>query len=175
MENWAWEKPALDVFARHHATRAPIPDALFAKLSRARKYRAANALVRQLGFAALDLALHADASPPADPVKTAREVFQRFSPTELPDDYAMIASFSHLFAYPVGYAAGYYSYTWADVLDADAFTRFKREGLFSDTVGAAFRDEILAKGNSEEPMDLYRRFMGREPKIDALLERTGVA
>jgi oligopeptidase A len=87
----------------------------------------------------------------------------------------MAASFSHLFAYPVGYAAGYYSYTWADVLESDAFTRFKKEGLFSRDVGAAFRDSILANGNSEEPMDLYKRFMGREPKLDALLERTGVA
>jgi oligopeptidase A len=174
MENWAWEKAALDLFARHHATREPIPASLFAKLERARKYRAANALMRQLGFAALDLALHA-AAPPADPVKTAKDVFQRFSPAELPDGYAMVASFSHLFAYPVGYAAGYYSYTWADVLDADAFTRFKKEGLFSRDVGEAFRGAILANGNSEEPMELYKRFMGREPKLDALMERVGVA
>jgi oligopeptidase A len=133
-------------------------------------------MIRQLGFAEVDLALHVDWDPKSDvdPVALSRQLLSRFSPVALLEDHAMIASFGHLFASPVGYAAGYYSYKWAEVLDADAFSRFKREGLFSREVGAAFRAEILARGDSEDPMVLYHRFMGREPTLVALLERDGL-
>jgi oligopeptidase A len=176
MENWCWEREALDVFARHHETGATVPEELLTRMRAARSFRAANAMMRQLGFAEADLALHVDYRPAehGDPIAWSRVILQRYSPARLPADHAMIASFTHVFGSPVGYAAGYYSYKWAEVLDADAFSRFKREGLFNPTVGAAFRSGILARGDSADPMDLYRSFMGREPTVDALLERDGL-
>jgi oligopeptidase A len=176
MENWCWEREALDLFARHWQSNETIPEPLLARMRAARSFRAANAMMRQLGFAEVDLALHIDFRPErdGDPTAWGRAILQRFAPATMPDDHAMIASFSHLFASPVGYAAGYYSYKWAEVLDADAFSRFKRDGLFNPTVGAAFRSGILARGDSEDPMALYRGFMGREPTLDALLARDGL-
>jgi oligopeptidase A len=176
MENWCWEREVLDRFARHYETGARIDDAVLDRMRRARDFRGANALMRQLGFAAVDLALHCDYDPAThgDVLAFARGVMQEHSPTTLPDDYGMIASFVHLFGDAVGYAAGYYSYTWAAVLDADAFTRFKREGLLSADVGRAFRDAILSRGDADDPAALFREFMGREPKLEALLERTGL-
>lgn len=176
MENWCWEKEALDLFARHYETGHPIPEELFTQMLRARTYRAANAQMRQLGFAALDLALHCDYDPDrdGDVMAYARTILQRFSPAPLPDDYAMVAAFGHLFSSPVGYAAGYYSYKWAEVLDADAFTRFKQEGVLSPTAGRAFRETILSRGDSASPEELYRAFMGRDAQIDALFQRLGL-
>jgi len=176
MENWCWERSGLDLFAAHHETGEPIPDALYDKMVRARTYRAANAQMRQLGFATTDLALHRDYDPSrdGDVMEYARANLQDYSPTSLPDDYAMLAGFTHVFGHSVGYAAGYYSYKWAEVLDADAFTRFKKEGITNPAVGLAFRETILSKGNSEEPAKLYQDFMGREPRLEPLLERTGL-
>ncbi|HTX36242.1 MAG TPA: M3 family metallopeptidase [Bryobacteraceae bacterium] len=177
MENWCWERQALDLFARHWETGAAIPDELFDKMKRARTFRAANAQMRQLGFAFIDLLLHMRYDPQRDgePVAYTRRVLEDFTPAPLPPNHAMIAAFSHLFAAPVGYGAGYYSYKWAEVLDADAFTRFRAEGIFSREVGREFREKILAKGDSEDPAELYRHFMGREPDPRALLERSGLA
>jgi oligopeptidase A len=176
MENWCWEKEALQSFARHYETGEPIPDALFDKMQRARTYREATATMRQLGFATVDLRLHVDYDPERDGdlLAYARRISQPFSPGPLFEGYAMIASFNHLFSSSVGYAAGYYSYKWAEVLDADAFTRFKREGVYSREVGEAFRRSVLERGDSADPMELYKDFMGREPSLEALMRRSGL-
>jgi oligopeptidase A len=176
MENWCWERKSLDLVARHYETGEPLPEELFAKMKRARTFRAANAQMRQLGFGFIDLLLHMrfDPARDGDPVAYARHILAEFSPAPLPPDHAMAASFTHLFGSPVGYGAGYYSYKWAEVLDADAFSRFLAEGLFSARVGAEFRTHILSKGDSEDPAELYRRFMGRDPDPRALLARSGL-
>ncbi len=177
MENWCWERQALDLFARHYETGEAIPEDLFQKMVRARTYRGANGQMRQLGFGFVDLKLHRDYDPArdGDVVAYAARIMQPFAAAKFPENYAMIAGFTHLFSSPVGYGAGYYSYKWAEVLDADAFTRFRDEGIFSPVVGAAFRDQILSRGDSEDPAELYRKFMGRDPNPDALLIRSGLA
>ena len=176
MENWCWERDSLDLLARHFETGEPIPEELFRKMKRARTFRAANAQMRQLGFGFVDLALHREYSPElhGDVMEYARAILERFSPAKLPREHAAIAGFTHLFSSPVAYAAGYYSYKWAEVLDADAFTRFLHAGVFSREVGIEFRERVLARGDSEDPAELYRSFMGRDPDPTALLERTGL-
>jgi oligopeptidase A len=176
MENWCWEREALDLFARHWQTGEPIPDELFRKMKAARTFRAANAQMRQLSFGFADLALHREYSPPrdGDVIAYSRAILESMSPTALPPCHAMINSFTHLFAGPVAYASAYYSYKWAEVLDADAFSKFREKGIFSREAGMAFREAILARGNSEDPAKLYRDFMGRDPDLSALLERAGL-
>ena len=174
MENWCWERESLDLLARHWETGEPIPDELFHKMKRAKTFRAANAQMRQLGFGFVDLSLHRNWDGKTDVLRYARDLLANFSAAPLPEDYAMIAGFTHLFASPVGYGAGYYSYKWAEVLDADAFTRFRKEGVFSEATGRDFREKVLARGDSEDPALLYRSFMGRDPDPNALLERAGL-
>jgi oligopeptidase A len=176
MENWCWEREALDLFAKHYETGEKIPDDLFVKMKRARTYRAANAQMRQVGYASMDLMLHREYghTEHSDVMAYTRKVLQEHYPARLPEDYGFIASFGHLFSGTVGYAAGYYSYKWAEVLDADAFTRFREEGVFNRSIGQKFRERILAQGDSRPPMELYKAFMGREPGLDPLLERQGL-
>lgn len=176
MENWCSEKAALDRFAKHYQTGETIPAELVEKMIAARNYRAGNAQMRQLSFADVDLALHVVFDPDGDEDVNvfANRILQRYSSTTIPAEFSLISSFSHLFAHPVGYAAGYYSYKWAEVLDADAFTRFKQEGLFSREVGEAFRRSILSRGDSAEPQELFLEFMGRPPQVGAMLERQGL-
>ncbi len=177
MENWCWERESLDLFARHHETGAPIPDDIFGKMVAAKNFRSACATMRQVAFAKADLVLHARAgefTSEADVEPKLRDIVADcLTPTEPPAP-TIVKRFTHLFADPVGYAAGYYSYKWAEVLDADAFTRFKQEGIFNPATGAAFVEHILSKGNSADPAELYRGFMGREPDLNALLRRSGL-
>ncbi len=177
MENWCWEREALDMFAKHYETGDLIPEELFAKMKKAKNFRSANAQMRQLGFATLDLSLHTRFDPDrdGDVIRYSRDILQAHAPSVLPADYAMVAGFTHLFASPVGYGAGYYSYKWSEMLDADAFTRFAMDGILSSETGSAFRQNILEKGDSVEPEDLFRSFMGRDPDPEALLRRLGLA
>ena len=177
MENWCSEREALDLFARHYESNAALPGVLLERMNAARTFRAASMQMRQLGFAAVDLALHVDYDPKkdGDVLRYGRAIMEKYAVAPFPDDYAMLASFSHLFGHPVGYAAGYYSYKWAEVLDADAFGRFKTEGLLSRKVGQEFKDRLLSQGNSRDPMDLFVAFRGRKPTVDALLERQGLS
>jgi len=177
MENWCSEREALDLFARHYQSNAPLPAVLLERLTAASTFRAATMQMRQLGFAAVDLALHIDYAPEkhGDVLRYAREILAKHAAAPYPEDYAMLASFSHLFGHPVGYAAGYYSYKWAEVLDADAFGRFKAEGVLSRKVGQELKERLLSQGNSQDPMDLFVAFRGRKPSVDALLERLGLS
>jgi oligopeptidase A len=176
MENWCWEREALDLFARHWQTGDPLPAELFERMKRARTFRAANAQMRQLSFGIVDLMLYRgyDSQTDGDVISWSRAILNEFSPAPLPEDHAMLNSFTHLFANPVGYAAGYYSYKWAEVLDADAFTRFRTEGIFSSAAGSSFREWILSKGDSQDPSELFRGFLGRDPDPQALFERAGL-
>jgi oligopeptidase A len=177
MENWCWERESLDLFARHHETGAVIPDELFAKLIAAKNYRSATATMRQVSFAKMDLLFHLETekfiSAASIEELMRSELDACISPTEPPVPTIM-RRFNHIFSDPVGYAAGYYSYKWAEVLDADAFTRFKKEGIFNRETGRDFVEKILSRGNSADPAELFRGFMGRDPDPDALLRRCGL-
>jgi oligopeptidase A len=176
MENWCWEREALHLFSGHVESGAPLPDDLFEKMVRARNFRVGSFLMRQLSFSTVDLALHRHYQRDRDGeiLEYCRAIAQQHSPVELRPDFGQIASFGHLFASSVGYAAGYYSYQWAEVLDADAFSRFMREGIMNRTTGLEFRDTILGRGDTAEPDQLFSDFMGRPPELSALLRRCGL-
>lgn len=175
MENFVWEKRVLDRFARHFETGDLLPAELFAKLEQTRTFAAATAQMRQLSLGAMDIQLHTDYRVQADfgdPVTYARRIAQRFTAAPLEPEACPICNFTHIFA--GGYAAGYYSYKWAEVLDADAFTKFKQAGVISRETGALFRRTVLSRGNMKPAEQLFRDFMGRDPDPTALLRRTGL-
>lgn len=177
MENWCWERESLDLFARHHETGATIPEDLFQKMLRARNFMAGNTMMRQLAFAKLDLHIHRILAKTdfKDLESSLQETLRDYLPKRKTSPRTIALRFSHLFSSPVGYAAAYYSYKWAEVLDADAFTRFQKEGIMNAETGIDFREKILSKGNSVSPDQLYRDFMGREPKVEPLLTRSGLS
>jgi oligopeptidase A len=175
MENWCWEREALDLFARHYQTGDTIPDDLFERMMAARRFMGGWMQMRQISFGTVDLELHTDLAPRASDLEPdavldyARKAFERFAPEKHFADYHILTSFTHLFS--GGYAAGYYSYLWSEVLDADAFTRFKEQGIFDPAIGRHYVDSILSRGDSADPEQLFREFMGRDPDPNALLER----
>ena len=179
MENWCWERESLDLFARHHETGGSIPEDIFGKMIGARNFRSANAMIRQIQFGKMDLLMHTHTSEFVAAGEAGLEarvtaaVAETFIPTKPPAG-PIIYRFGHLFSDPTGYAAGYYSYKWAEVLEADAFGRFKAEGLFNRQTGADFVRHVLSRGNSADPAELFRAFRGRDPDANALLIRSGL-
>ena len=175
MENYAVEKEFLRTFAFHYQTGEPIPDDLIKRIVKSRNFMVATACLRQVSFGLLDMAYYTQKEAftediiPFEKKAWAKAKITRKKPRL---DTCMTVQFSHIMA--GGYAAGYYSYKWAEVLDADAFSVFKKEGIFNQKTAQRFRDEILSKGGTEHPMTLYKRFRGQEPTIDALLKRNGI-
>ena len=174
MENWCWEKSALDNMAKHYETGEPLPDVLFQKMIAAKNFQAGMQMVRQLEFSIFDFRIHAEYSPDkgARIYEILNQVREKVAVVKAPAFNRFAHGFSHIFA--GGYAAGYYSYKWAEVLSADAFSLFEEEGVFDQSAGKRFLENILEKGGSKEPMDLFVSFRGREPKIDALLRHSGI-
>lgn len=171
-ENYLTQKEFLDGFARHYVTGEPIPQNLVDKIVQSSQYGAAYACLRQLGFGFTDMAWHTIESPVEDVVGFERKALESVSMFDDVDGCIFSPQFSHIFS--GGYAAGYYSYKWAEVLDADAFSLFLKNGLFDKATADSFRRNVLMKGSTEHPMTLYKRFRGQEPTIDALLERDGI-
>ncbi|HEY8157942.1 MAG TPA: oligopeptidase A [Methylobacter sp.] len=175
MENWCWEKEALALMSGHYQTGEKLPDALFDKMIAAKNFQAGMIMVRQLEFSLFDFRIHRD----YDPVKggriyeTLEQVREQVAVVRPPKFNRFAHSFSHIFA--GGYAAGYYSYKWAEVLSSDAFSLFEEKGIFDQETGHAFLTNILEKGGSQDAMELFIKFRGRKPTIDALLRHNGIA
>ncbi|MCR4852241.1 MAG: M3 family metallopeptidase [Prevotella sp.] len=175
MENYSVEKEFLSTFAYHYQTGEPLPDELIRRIRRSRNFMVATGCLRQVSFGLLDMAYYTQRKPfDGDIVSFEKKAWAKalINPRKQKTDTCMTVQFSHIMA--GGYAAGYYSYKWAEVLDADAFSVFKRKGIFNQQTAQSFRDNILSKGGTEHPMELYKRFRGQEPTINALLKRNGI-
>lgn len=173
MENFATEPQFLHTFARHYETGEPIPENLIDRIVQSRKFQAAYNCIRQVSFGLLDMGFYTQQEAITEPIEDfEQKMMQSTQLLPHPSGCCMAVQFSHIMS--GGYAAGYYSYKWAEVLDADAFAVFRQAGIFDKDTAEKFRECILSKGDTEPPMELYRRFRGKEPQVDALLERTGV-
>ena len=174
LENWCYEKEALELFAKHYETGETIPMEYVKKIKESASFHEGMQTLRQLSFGLLDMKWHTEKSP--ELINSVKEFeLDAFSNTKLYPDVAencMSTSFSHIFQ--GGYSSGYYSYKWAEVLDADAFEFFKEQGIFNEEVATKFKDNVLSKGGTEKPMLLYKRFRGKEPNSEALLKRAGL-
>ncbi|NJD08498.1 MAG: oligopeptidase A [Methylococcaceae bacterium] len=175
MENFCWEREALDLLSGHYQSGEPLPDDLFNKMTAARNFQSGMAMVRQLEFSLFDFRIHRDYLPERGGriYAVLDEVRKQTAVIEPPDFNRFAHSFAHIFA--GGYAAGYYSYKWAEVLSSDAYSMFEENGVFDPQTGRAFMEKILEKGGSVKAMDLFVDFRGREPQIDALLRHNGIA
>ena len=175
MENWCWEREALDLFASHYESGATIPDELYQRMIAAKNFQSAMQMLRQLEFALFDFRMHLEYQPGKDNDihKTLNEVRKQVAVIQPPAFNRFENGFTHIFG--GGYAAGYYSYKWAEVLSADAFSAFEETGIFNSETGKRFLNSILEQGGSREPMELFIEFRGREPSIDALLRHSGLA
>jgi oligopeptidase A len=175
LENYCWEREALDLFARHHETGERMPDALYERMKAAKNFQAGMMMVRQLEFALFDFRMHRDYDPRAGGriYEILKETRDQVAVLHPPAWSRFPHAFSHVFG--GGYAAGYYSYKWAEVLSADAFSRFEESGVFDQDTGRAFLENILERGGSKDAMELFVAFRGREPKTDALLRHSGIA
>lgn len=175
MENWCWDREALSLISGHHETGEKLPEELYAKLAGAKNFQAAIHMVRQLELALFDIRLHSSYDPNGQQsVQALLGEVRREVAVVIPPDYNRFQnSFAHIFA--GGYAAGYYGYKWAEVLSADAFSKFEQNGIFDRKTGLEFLHNVLEQGGSREPMELFVAFRGREPEIDALLRHNGLA
>lgn len=171
-ENYLIEKEFLDSFAKHYETGEAMPQELVDKIIASAQFGAAYACIRQLGFGYLDMAWHTITEPVTDAFAFELNAMKEVQPFTVVEGCLLAPQFSHIFS--GGYAAGYYSYKWAEVLEADAFAKFKEDGIFNQETAKSFRDNVLSKGGTEHPMELYKKFRGSEPNIDALLARDGV-
>ena len=173
MENYATEKGFLRTFAFHYETGEPIPDELIDRIMKSCNFMAAYGCMRQVSFGLLDMAYYTQKHAfEEDVIDFEKKAWEKAMVTKQIPETCMTVQFSHIMA--GGYAAGYYSYKWAEVLDADAFSIFKKNGIFNPETAQSFRENILSKGGTEHPMTLYKRFRGGEPTIDALLKRNGI-
>lgn len=174
-ENWCWDKDVLNLISKHYKTGESLPNDLFEKMLAAKNFQSAMQMARQLEFALFDFRLHMefDEDEPNQVQKILDEVREDICVVPIPEFNRFANGFSHIFA--GGYAAGYYSYKWAEVLSADAFSKFEERGIFDETTGREFLHNILEKGGSEKPKQLFINFRGREPKIDALLRHSGIS
>lgn len=174
LENWCWEPEALAFISGHYQTGEPLPKEMLDKMLEAKNYQAALFILRQLEFGLFDFRLHYEYSPQKGALilQTLQQVREQVAVTPTVEWGRFPHAFSHIFA--GGYAAGYYSYLWAEVLSADAFSRFEEEGIFNTKTGNSFLDNILSQGGSDEPMTLFKQFRGREPQLDALLHHYGI-